>query len=119
MRLQIGPNIDNNRVRLDFRKSPDKPSNVPSYEIDRSKADEFVKKYNAQEKQLLNLTMVSVAAFAILGWVSSLRKRSLAWALIGIPGGIVAGLGVGAMISSHRKNNLMDKYDVKEYSKKS
>ena len=52
MRLQIGPSIDNNKVRLDFRKSPVKPDNVPSYEIEKSKADEFVRKYNSQEKNL-------------------------------------------------------------------
>lgn len=50
MRLQIGPNIDNGRVRLDFRKSPDRPQSTPSYEIEQTKADEFVKKYNSQEK---------------------------------------------------------------------
>ena len=31
--------------------------------------------------------------------------------------GVIAGLGVGAMISSNKKNNLMDKYNVKEVTK--
>ena len=45
MKLMISQNIDNNRVRLDFRKSPDRPKNIPSYEIDSHNADEFVKEY--------------------------------------------------------------------------
>ena len=117
MRLQIGPNIDNGRVRLDFRKSPDRPQSTPSYEIEQTKADEFVKKYNSQEKKLFNMTMIFVAAFSKLGWITSIYKRSILWGILGIPGGVIAGLGVGAMISSNKKNNLMDKYNVKEVTK--
>lgn len=114
MRLEIGPYIGNNKVRLDFKRSPDRPDNIHSYEIDKSKADEFVKKYNAQERKLLDLTIVSVAFFSILGWFAGIRKRSFAWAVIGIPAGVITGLGLGALISSYRKNNLMDKYNVKQ-----
>ncbi len=117
MRLEIGPNIGNNKVRLDFKKSPDRPNNIQSYEIDKSKADEFVKKYNKQEQQLLNLTMLSVAAFSIVGWIGGIKKHSWLWAIFGIPAGIITGLGLGALISSHKKNQLMDKYDVREASK--
>ncbi len=113
MRLEIGPNIGNNKVRLDFKRSPDRPDNIYSYEIEKSKADEFVKKYNAQERKLLDLTILSVAFFSIIGWLAGIRKRSWAWAVIGIPAGIITGLGLGAAISSYKKNNLMDKYDVK------
>ena len=118
MRLQIGPNIDNGRVRLDFRKSPDRPQYTPSYEIEQSKADEFVKKYNSQEKKLFNMTMFFVAIFSLFGWLTSVGKRSILWGILGVPGGVVAGLGLGAMISSQMKNNLMDKYNVKEVTKK-
>lgn len=114
MRLEIGPYIGNNKVRLDFKRSPDRPDNIHSYEIDRSKADEFVKKYNAQEKKLLDLTILSVAFFAIVGSLAAIRKKSLAWAIVGIPAGVIAGFGLGAVISSYKKNDLMDKYDVKQ-----
>ena len=45
MKLQVGPNIDSTMVRLDFRKSPDKPDYTPSYIIEKTKADEFVQNY--------------------------------------------------------------------------
>lgn len=114
MRLEIGPYIGNNKVRLDFKRSPDRPDNIQSYEIDKSRADEFVKKYNAQERKLLDLTFLSVAVFAVIGWLAAIRKKSLAWAIVGIPAGVIAGFGLGAVISSYKKNNLMDKYDVRQ-----
>ena len=43
MKLIIGPNIDEKNVRLDFKASPSKPENIPSYTIKGNKADEFVK----------------------------------------------------------------------------
>ena len=33
MKLIIGPNIDEKNVRLDFKASPSKPENIPSYTI--------------------------------------------------------------------------------------
>ena len=117
MKLQVGQSIDNGNVRLDFRKSPDKPKNSPSYIIDKSKADEFVKKYNDMEQKLLRNTNLTVAILAVAGWVVSIAKRSLKMALFGIPAGIVAGLGIGAGISAYQKNKLMDNYHVKEFKK--
>ncbi len=117
MRLQIGQSIDNNRVRLDFRNSPDKPKNTPSYQIEKSKADEFVRKYNHQEKKLLNFTMIASIALGSVSAIISIAKRSLRWALIGIPAGVLAGWGIGTTVSSIKKNDLMDKYDVKIFSK--
>lgn len=116
MRLQIGPNIDNGRVRLDFRKSPDRPQSTPSYEIEQTKADEFVKN-TIHKKKIVQYDYDFVAAFSMLGWITSIYKRSILWGILGIPGGVIAGLGVGAMISSNKKNNLMDKYNVKEVTK--
>lgn len=118
MRLQIGPNIDSNKVRLDFRKSPDRPDNPPSYQIDSTRADEFVNRYNSQAKKLDKFIMVSVSVLATLGFVAGMAKRSILGSLVGIAGGLLAGLGLGAAYSSHKKNNLMDKYDVKEVSQK-
>ena len=118
MKLQVGPNIDNTMVRLDFRKSPDKPEYTPSYIIEKSKADEFVKKYNEQETKLFNFTIISSAVFAGLGWLASRHKSNWLWKIFSIPAGIISGATVGAMISSHNKSNLMDKYNVKEMSYK-
>lgn len=118
MRLQIGPSIDNNKVRLDFRKSPAKPNNVPSYEIEKSKADEFVKKYNSQEKTLVNLTIISAAICAILGMFASSHKNSFIKTILGLAGGTIVGTGIGIGISSYKKNHLMDEYNVNEIPKK-
>lgn len=118
MKLQVGPSIDNNMVRLDFRKGPDKPENSPSYKIEKNKADEFVKKYNNQENKLVKYTNFGVALWAVAGWGYSLYKRSLKTALLWVPAGIIAGLGVGAAVSVHKKNDLMNRYDVREYSVK-
>ena len=68
MRLQIGPSIDNNKVRLDFRKSPAKPNNVPSYEIEKSKADEFV---------ILGLAGGTIVGTGIGIGISSYKKNHL------------------------------------------
>lgn len=118
MRLQIGQNIDSTRVRLDFRNSPDKPKNIPSYEIEKSKADEFVNKYNIQEKNLFNFTMLLCGVFGGVGAVIGVLKRSFKWAVFGIPVGWLLGLGVGTVFSTQKKNELMDEYNVKEYSNK-
>ena len=48
MRLEIGSNIDNKRVRLDFRKDNTRAVYMPSYQIKTANADEFVTKYNKQ-----------------------------------------------------------------------
>lgn len=114
MKLQVGPNIDNQMVRLDFRKSPDKPEYTPSYIIEKSKADEFVKEYNDQETKLINLTILTSSIFATLSWLASRHKNNWLWKLFSIPAGIIAGAGLGAIIASHNKSSLMDKYNVKE-----
>lgn len=119
MKLQVGQSIDNNKVRLDFRKSPSSPANTPSYEIEKDRADEFVSKYNNQEKKLSRNINFAIAMFALVGWGVSIWKKSLKMALLWVPAGILAGLGIGALISSHKKNNLMDKYQVREYSVRS
>ena len=119
MKLQVGQNIDNNRVRLDFRKSPSSPSNPPSYVIEKDKADEFVSKYNKQESNLSRNINLAVAAFAVIGLGVSIWKKSLKMALLWVPAGVLAGLGIGALVSAHKKNNLMDKYQVREYSVRS
>ncbi len=118
MRLQIGPSIDNNKVRLDFRKSPAKPENIPSYTIEKSKADEFVKKYNSQERTLINLTILSAAICAVLGMFSTSHKNSIIKTILGLTGGTIVGTGIGIAISSYKKNHLMDKYNVNEISDK-
>ncbi|MBQ8459437.1 hypothetical protein IJ541_04970 [bacterium] len=117
MKLQISTRIDDNRVRLDFRNSPGKPHYTPSYEIDKSKADEFIKEYNKQEKKLQNITTYSIGIAGLIGFLATFKKHSFKHSFIGTLAGLIAGFGIGAGISAHKKNELMDKYDVKEYSK--
>lgn len=117
MRLEIGPSIDSSKVRLDFRKSPDRPKYAPSYQIEKSKADEFVEKYNAQEKALLKFTMATIAISAIGAIVATVKKHSLKWLAVALTLGAVSGTVIGAVIASHKKNLLMDKYNVKPFSK--
>ena len=90
MKLQIGSNLGNNKIRLDFRQSPGKPDNAPNYQIDVQKADEFVKKYNKQSKTLLNFTVLTSAA------------------------GALAGFCAGTAFSASKKNSLMKQYNIKE-----
>jgi len=117
MRLEIGPSIDNNKVRLDFRRSPDRPKSAPSYEIEKSKADEFVKKYNAQESNLLKFTTIAIAISAISAVFAIAKKRSLKWFSAALTLGVASGTVVGAVIASHKKNSLMDKYNVRPFFK--
>ena len=119
MNLQVGQSVDNNKVRLDFRKSPSRPPNAPSYIIEKDMADEFVSKYNKQEKRLSRNINIAVGVFALVGWGVSIWKKSLKMALLWVPLGILAGFGIGAAISAHRKNDLMDRYQVREYSVRS
>ncbi len=116
MRLQIGPSIDNNRVRLDFRRSPDRPENTPSYQIESSKANEFVKIYNSQSKTLNKFTVGSATILSGMGLAYGIKKKSILASVLGVFIGLLAGLGIGAGIASRKNSNLMDKYDVKEIS---
>lgn len=120
MKLIIGANIEDNRVRLDYKPGPNKPENAPSYTIKEDKADEFVKKYNRQVETLHKITTASVAVGAVGGWILALRniaknKLQLITSTLGIPAGIALGFLASAILSSCLKNNLMDKYDVKKY----
>lgn len=115
MRLQVGPKIENNQVRLDFKQSPGKPDNMPSYQINADKADEFVNKYNDQSKSLLKLTVFTSILGGIIGLVAGLKtKASTIKKLLGLAGGALAGFGTGVGISVYNKNRLMKKYDIKE-----
>ena len=123
MKLKIGPNIDENRVRLDFKSTPDKPKNTPSYIINSDKADEFVKKYNKQAEELKVVTFIAALS---CGWETFFRAKKnknlvakSKFFPVGI--GVIVGGLVGALISSvvsyKMKNDLMDKYKVLPYSK--
>ena len=119
MDLQVGQSINNNKVRLDFRKSPSRPPNAPSYIIERDMADEFVSKYNKQEKRLSRSINIAAGILAVVGLGAAIRKKSLKTALLWTPLSVLAVFGIGAAISAHRKNNLMDRYQVREYSVRS
>ncbi len=123
MKLKIGPNIDENRVRLDFKSTPDKPKNTPSYIILSDKADEFVKKYNKQDKKLKAVTFIAAFSCGFGAFLTAKEHKNLVAKNKFFPAGIgviVGGL-VGALISSvvsyKMKNDLMDKYKVLPYSK--
>ncbi len=123
MKLQIGPNLENGRVRLDYKSSPNKPSRVPSYTIAENKADEFVSKYNFQVDDLHKLTTACTVGGGLGGWLVAIKKaasgsKSQFFAtVLGLPIGILAGTLVSAIISYEKKNNLMDKYGVEIYQK--
>jgi hypothetical protein len=120
MKLQISSVIDNSHVRLDFRKSPDRPDNVPSYKIENSKADEFVLKYNKLNDKLNKTNNIIIALGIISGAISGLKialgVHSHKWlkAAIALFGTSAFAIGATAIITSKIKNNLMDKYNVKE-----
>jgi hypothetical protein len=120
MRLQISSVIDNSHVRLDFRKSPDRPENVPSYKIENSKADEFVLKYNKLSDKL-NKTNNTIIALGIIAGAASgfkilLSEHAYKWvkAAIALLGTTAFVIGATAIVTSKIKNKLMDKYNVKE-----
>ncbi len=119
MKLQVGQEIDKNRVRMDFRKSPSRPENSPVYEIEKDKADEFVTKYNRQEERLKRNTKWAAGLLALFGGGVGVWKHSWKVSILGFLGGGLVGFGMGALISSRKKNNLMDKYQVREYSVRS
>lgn len=119
MKLMISQNIDNNRVRLDFRKSPDRPKNIPSYEIDSRNADEFVKEYNSQVEKIHKITNRTIGISAIAGVLlggkvyKSATKQKLLKGLSVLAAGVISGSVISAAIASNMKNKLMDKYHVK------
>lgn len=121
MKLMIGPSINDNKVRLDFRNSPDKPNNVPSYEIDNTKADEFVKQYNSQTDKLHKMTNSIMGISGILGGIGAAKvvlgigKNKLIKAIVSVVVALAAGAGISAIISSKMKNKLMDEYDVQKH----
>lgn len=113
MKLKIGENIDGNRVKLYYTQSQGKPSNMPNYTIKSEKADEFVKKYNEQAKDLANLSAGFAGLGAILGWVHSFVKaRNKVITLTEVSVGLLVGLITSAGVSNYLKNKLMDKYEV-------
>lgn len=120
MKLIIGPNIDEKNVRLDFKASPSKPENIPSYTIKGDKADEFVKEYNAQSERLKTTAKVCIASGGVVGWLIALetltrKTHNKIISSIGIPVGMIVGGIVSSIISYEQKNKLMDKYHVEKY----
>lgn len=123
MKLQIGPNLENGRVRLDYKSSPKKPSNAPSYTISEDKADEFIHQYNFQTDNLQKIATACTIGGGLGGWLIAIKKvaqrskHRLFATAFGIPAGLVAGSLISAIISHEKKNNLMNKYDVEIYQK--
>ncbi len=118
MQLRVGQSLDSSRVRLDFKKSPSTPDSAPSYEIEKTRADEFVKKYNSQGAKLFTITQVSANLGALLGCIAGFHKRSVKMMFGGAFAGLVSGFLLGTGYTVYKKNSLMKEYDVKQISKK-
>ena len=119
MNLQVEQIIDSGNVRLSFGKNAPKSSSLTDYDIGNAKADEYISQYNMRGNRLNRNINRAVAIFAVVGWGVSIWKKSLKMALLWVPLGILAGLGIGAAISAHRRNDLMYNYHVREYSVRS
>lgn len=121
MKLMIGPGINNNKVRLDFRNSPDKPNNIPSYEIESSKADEFVKEYNNQTESLHKMTNTIMGLSGIIGLTATVKfllfsqQNRILKGIASFISAVFAGALISIAVSADKKNKLMDKYDVQKY----
>ncbi|MBD5403249.1 hypothetical protein HDR58_10715 [bacterium] len=123
MKLMIGPNIDNSKVRLDFRKSPDMPENTPSYTIENSKADEFVLKYNSQTEKLNKIAAWIMTGFTLASLLAAIKislsnsKHKLIKIISVSAGSLLSGGILSVIIASNKNNKLMDKYKVSTYPK--
>lgn len=116
MKLMINGISSDNKVRLEYSNSPSKPRYAPAYVISGERADEFVKKYNEQSKNLLRNTLFMTVAGIIIGGGIGLSGRftKLSLALKSSIGAIV-GLISGMILSNHQKSKLMDEYHVEEF----
>lgn len=118
MRLQVVQSLDSRRVRLDFKKSPETPENIPSYEIDKTKADEFVRKYNKQSQKLSVYTKISTLLGGVAGGLVIFNKRSSKLLIPAILTGWAAGFTIGTANSVYKRNQLMKEYNVNEVPRK-
>mgnify|MGYP006886762522 FL=1 len=122
MQLKVKQNLGQDKVILTYKSTPTKPNHTPNYIIKKDKADEFIKKYNSQDRNLSKfsvlLTMITSATAGILS-IKQIHlyksKLNIFKPLLYISGGIITGLLASSIISSKLKNNLMDKYDVIKY----
>lgn len=114
MKIQVTTKLGENSVRLDFKRGQSTPSNMPSYSIKQSKADEFVYKFNKQEDFLKMQTITLSGIFATLGLYCGYLQKSLKSALSKSFVGGILGAGLGCAIASVKKDNLMSEYRVQE-----
>lgn len=111
MQITLGPELSNNKRRLDFIHNT---KSIPAYTIDKTQADEFIKKYNSQNSNLNKMS----AAFTFIGAVSGYKmsgKSVLSKIFKGIPLGLTFGFMLSAFISYNLKNKLMKKYRIEGY----
>ena len=115
MQLKVKQNIGKDKVVLTYKTSPTKPVKTPSYIIKKEKADEFVKKYNSQEKILSRLSIFLTLATSTIAGIFSIKqgrnnlyksKFALFKPLIHILIGTLTGGVISSMFSSKLKNNL-------------
>lgn len=123
MQLKVKQNLGQDKVILTYKSTPTKPNHTPNYIIKKDKADEFIKKYNSQDRNLSKfsvlLTMITSATAGIFSIKQIHPYKSkfniFIKPLLYISVGIITGLLASSIISSKLKNNLMDKYDVIKY----
>lgn len=124
MQLKIKQNIGKDKVVLTYKTAPTKPAQAPSYIVKKDKADEFIKKYNSQDKKLSTFSVIISVITSALGTIFSVKqgrnmyksKLNIFKPLIPISAGLLTGVLASSIISSKLKNNLMDKYDVIKYN---
>lgn len=106
---------DKKYKRLEYAKTPVKPRFAPAYIISGKRADEFVKKYNAQSESLVKNSILMTASGTIIGCGMALSQSAKKIGIImkSIAGAAV-GLICGIFVSQHEKNKLMDEYNVEE-----
>ncbi len=115
MRLRVSQELENNKVRLDYINSPSRPSNTPSYMMNKAKADEFVSKYNKEYEESINTSILSLFTGIFVGLLFAIRKNTnrIKRSIIGISSGALLGLIFSAAMIRRSKNKLMDEYEVK------
>ena len=117
MQLKVGSNISSNKVVLVYMATPDKPSVIPSYVIQKENADEFVQKYNKQPQKLKKFSVITTLSTTLVGVIAGIKKKNLLNGIIFSIIGMLTGIILSAAFSHNKKDKLMDEYGVKKYSR--
>ena len=111
MQLVIG-NDYGNSVYLRYAESKTKPENSPYYIIKREYADEFVGKYNKQNR---NLSIFTAFLAVISGAGGAYINKNKNSKILGLIISAFIGIFAGSMLAHEKNMKLMEKYHVKSY----